>query len=214
MFLLLYCHRRPITGVAPAWRPCCRRRMIARQRRRAGDYMNRMWAVKIAVTIAIALLSVWVHFASDAQFDALLAPATRDAIHFVLFVLCVDAIIMLGMIGQNLDAVIHRGKSACATMTPTYCCGASARSEIDAVAASLLPEELTRVGFRVYERFRPDVPDGTALRGPAPVTVCLPQCCDSRSVSPPATESSASPTDALRSAPPQIVVMRPGVRCH
>ena len=28
-----------------------------------------------------ALVSVWVYFASDAQFDALLAPATRDAIY-------------------------------------------------------------------------------------------------------------------------------------
>ena len=74
--------------------------------------MNRMWAVKIAVTIAIALVSVWVHFASYTQFDALLAPATRDAIHFVLFVLWVAAIIMLGVIGQNLDAPIHRGKNA------------------------------------------------------------------------------------------------------
>jgi hypothetical protein len=48
-----------------------------------------MWAVRIAVTVAIALVSVWVHFASDTQFDALLVPATRDAIHFVLFVLWV-----------------------------------------------------------------------------------------------------------------------------
>ena len=28
------------------------------------------------------------------------------------------------------------------------------------LAASLPPEELNRVGFRLYERFRPDVPDG------------------------------------------------------
>ena len=27
-------------------------------------------------------------------------------------------------------------------------------------AASLPPDELSRVGFRLYERFRPDVPDG------------------------------------------------------
>jgi hypothetical protein len=70
--------------------------------------MSRVWAVKIAVTIAIALVSVWVQFAPDAQFDALLAPATRDAILFALFILWVAAIIMLGMIGQNLDAAIHR----------------------------------------------------------------------------------------------------------
>jgi hypothetical protein len=81
----------------------------ARQGSGAADYMNRMWAFKIAVTIIIGLASVWVYFASDAQ---LLAPAARDAIHFILFVLWVAAIIMLGMIGQNLDAAIHRGRSA------------------------------------------------------------------------------------------------------
>jgi hypothetical protein len=69
--------------------------------------MNRMRAVKIAATIVIALVSVWVYVASDAQFDALLAPATRVAIYIVLFILWVTAIIMLGIIGQNLDATIH-----------------------------------------------------------------------------------------------------------
>jgi hypothetical protein len=34
-------------------------------------------------------------------------------------------------------------------------CGAAER-----LAASLLPEELERVGFRLYERFRPEVPEG------------------------------------------------------
>src|SRR5260370_15122465 len=92
---------------------CQRRRSrIARQCRRTGDYMNRMWTAKIGVTVAMALLSVWVHFSSNAQFDALMAPATRDAIYFVLFVLWVAAIIMLGMIGQNLDAAVHREERA------------------------------------------------------------------------------------------------------
>jgi hypothetical protein len=53
-----------------------------------------VWAVKIAVTLAGA----WVYFVSEAPFDALLAPATRDAIHFVLSVMWVAAMIMLGMI--------------------------------------------------------------------------------------------------------------------
>ena len=70
--------------------------------------MNRMWAMKIAVTIVIALVSVWVYFASVAQFDALLAPATPAAFYTVLFILWVTAIITLGMIGQNLDATVHR----------------------------------------------------------------------------------------------------------
>jgi hypothetical protein len=37
---------------------------------------------------------------------------------------------------------------------------AEARQAMDALAASLPPEELNRVGFRLYERFRPDVPEG------------------------------------------------------
>jgi hypothetical protein len=36
-----------------------------------------------------ALVSVWVYLASDAQFDALLAPATRDAIYVALLVVWV-----------------------------------------------------------------------------------------------------------------------------
>ena len=36
-----------------------------------------------------------------------------------------------------------------------------ARAAMEALAASLPPEELNRVGFRLYERFRPDVPAGT-----------------------------------------------------
>jgi hypothetical protein len=35
-----------------------------------------------------------------------------------------------------------------------------ARAAMEALAASLPPEELNRVGFRLYERFRPDVPAG------------------------------------------------------
>ncbi len=31
---------------------------------------------------------------------------------------------------------------------------------MEALAASLPPEELNRVGFRLYERFRPEVPQG------------------------------------------------------
>ena len=34
------------------------------------------------------------------------------------------------------------------------------RAAMETLAASLLPEELNRVGFRLYERFRPDVPEG------------------------------------------------------
>jgi hypothetical protein len=33
-----------------------------------------------------------------------------------------------------------------------------ARAAMEALAASLPPEELNRVGFRLYERFRPDAP--------------------------------------------------------
>jgi hypothetical protein len=31
---------------------------------------------------------------------------------------------------------------------------------MEGLAASLPPEELNRVGFRLYERFRPEVPEG------------------------------------------------------
>jgi len=37
---------------------------------------------------------------------------------------------------------------------------AEARGAMETLAASLPPEELNRVGFRLYERFRPDVPEG------------------------------------------------------
>ena len=37
---------------------------------------------------------------------------------------------------------------------------ASARGAMEALAAWLPPAELNRVGFRLYERFRPDVPEG------------------------------------------------------
>ena len=36
------------------------------------------------------------------------------------------------------------------------------RDEMVALAASLAPNELNRVGFRLYEHFRPDVPKGAA----------------------------------------------------
>jgi hypothetical protein len=35
-----------------------------------------------------------------------------------------------------------------------------ARAAMEALAASLPTDELNRVGFRLYERFRPDAPDG------------------------------------------------------
>ena len=35
-----------------------------------------------------------------------------------------------------------------------------ARAAMEALAASLPPDELDRVGFRLYERFRPEVPEG------------------------------------------------------
>ena len=37
---------------------------------------------------------------------------------------------------------------------------ADARAAMEGLAASLPPEELNRVGFRLYEQFRPDVPQG------------------------------------------------------
>lgn len=37
---------------------------------------------------------------------------------------------------------------------------AEVRAAMESLAASLPPEELNRVGFRLYERFRPEVPEG------------------------------------------------------
>ena len=35
------------------------------------------------------------------------------------------------------------------------------RQAMERLAASMPPDELNRVGFRLYERFRPEVPAGT-----------------------------------------------------
>jgi len=58
------------------------------------------------------------------------------------------------------------GKPASAKSVQSYVARAfgdrlgEARAAMEALAASLPPEELNRVGFRLYERFRPDVPVG------------------------------------------------------
>jgi hypothetical protein len=40
-----------------------------------------------------------------------------------------------------------------------------AREAMEALVESLPPEQLNRVGFRLYERFRPDVPAGAERWG-------------------------------------------------
>jgi hypothetical protein len=63
------------------------------------------------------------------------------------------------------------GKPASARSVQSYISRAfgdrlgEARAAMEALAASLPPEELNRVGFRLYERFRPDVPAGAEGRG-------------------------------------------------
>jgi hypothetical protein len=63
------------------------------------------------------------------------------------------------------------GKPASAKCVQSYIAQAfgdrltEARRAMEALAASLPPEELNRVGFRLYERFRPDVPEGAAEWG-------------------------------------------------
>jgi hypothetical protein len=58
------------------------------------------------------------------------------------------------------------GKPASAKSVQSYVARAfgdrlgEARAAMEVLAASLPPEELNRVGFRLYERFRPDVPEG------------------------------------------------------
>lgn len=59
------------------------------------------------------------------------------------------------------------GKPASARSVQTYIARAfgdrlgEARAAMEVLAASLPPEELNRIGFRLYERFRPEVPEGT-----------------------------------------------------
>jgi len=59
-----------------------------------------------------------------------------------------------------------RGKPASAKSVQSYITRAygdrlgEARAAMETLAASLPPEELNWVGFRLYERFRPDVPEG------------------------------------------------------
>ena len=58
------------------------------------------------------------------------------------------------------------GKPASAKSVQSYIARAfgnrlgEARATMEALAASLPPEELNRIGFRLYERFRPEVPGG------------------------------------------------------
>ena len=60
------------------------------------------------------------------------------------------------------------GKPASAKSVQSYIARAfgdrlgEARAAMEKLAASLPPEELNRVGFRLYERFRPDVPEGAS----------------------------------------------------
>ena len=67
------------------------------------------------------------------------------------------------------DDTLHAkddGKPASAKSVQSYIARAfgdrlgETRAAMEALAASLPPEELNRVGFRLYERFRPDVPEG------------------------------------------------------
>ena len=59
------------------------------------------------------------------------------------------------------------GKPASAKSVQSYIVRAfgdrptEAGEALAALAASLPPEELNRVGFRLYKRLRPDVPEGT-----------------------------------------------------
>jgi hypothetical protein len=58
------------------------------------------------------------------------------------------------------------GKPASSKSVHTYIARAfgdrlpEVRAAMEGLAAALSPEELNRLGFRLYERFRPDVPDG------------------------------------------------------
>jgi hypothetical protein len=63
-------------------------------------------------------------------------------------------------------AALDKGRPASAAGVRTYLARAygdrlgEVRAAMDKLAASLPPDELGRVGFRLYERFRPEVPEG------------------------------------------------------
>ena len=63
-------------------------------------------------------------------------------------------------------AALDKGKPASAAGVRTYLTRAfgdrlgEVRAAMEALAASLPPDELNRTGFRLYERFRPEVPEG------------------------------------------------------
>lgn len=60
----------------------------------------------------------------------------------------------------------ERGKPASAKSVRSYIARAfgnrlaDVRAAMEVLAASLPPDELNRIGFRLYERFRPDIPQG------------------------------------------------------
>ena len=63
-------------------------------------------------------------------------------------------------------AALDEGKTASAAGVRTYLARAfgdrlsEVRAAMEALASSLPPDELNRTGFRLYERFRPEVPEG------------------------------------------------------
>ncbi len=68
--------------------------------------------------------------------------------------------------GDGTPRADDNGKAASAISVNSYITRAfgdrlaEVRTAMQALAASLPPAELNRVGFRLYERFRPDVPEG------------------------------------------------------
>jgi hypothetical protein len=68
--------------------------------------------------------------------------------------------------GDGTPRAEDDGKPASAGSVQTYVARAfgdrlaEVRAAMEELAASLPPEELNRVGFRLYERFRPNVPEG------------------------------------------------------
>jgi hypothetical protein len=71
-----------------------------------------------------------------------------------------NAIARRGFPGLNFPLVQTIKRNELADLGEAHL--AKARAAMEALAASLPPEELNRVGFRLYERFPPDVPEGAA----------------------------------------------------
>jgi hypothetical protein len=59
------------------------------------------WKATATSMVVMFLAALWVELAPDAQFDGLLAPATREAIIIALFILLLSIMLVVRLVGEN-----------------------------------------------------------------------------------------------------------------